>query len=87
MLKNLTGENLTGDLLSATLWGYFANHAVLGALSQPPARMIDQPDLSYGLFHLHAQPIKLYGTLTTRVEFKGLNLDIGHLRWSQANDP
>ncbi|MDG4551805.1 MAG: hypothetical protein P9F19_02950, partial [Candidatus Contendobacter sp.] len=59
-------------------------------LSQPPARMIDRPGLSYGLFHLHAQPIKLYGTLTTRVEFKGLNMDIGHLRsirWSKANDP
>ncbi|MDG4551148.1 MAG: hypothetical protein P9G45_12145 [Candidatus Contendobacter sp.] len=51
--------------------------------------MIDRPGLSYGLFHLHAQPIKLYGTLTARVEFKGLNLDIGHLRsirWSKAND-
>ncbi|MDG4551151.1 MAG: hypothetical protein P9F19_17420 [Candidatus Contendobacter sp.] len=52
--------------------------------------MIDRPGLSYGLFHLHAQPIKLYGTLTTRVDFKGLNLDIGHLRalrWSKVNDP
>ena len=26
LLKDLTGENLTGDLLTATLWGYFANH-------------------------------------------------------------
>jgi hypothetical protein len=52
--------------------------------------MIDRPGLSYGLFHLHAQPIKLYGTITTRVSFQGLNMDIGHLRslrWSQANDP
>ncbi|MDG4551150.1 MAG: hypothetical protein P9F19_17415 [Candidatus Contendobacter sp.] len=68
----------------------FTHHAVLGALSQPQANMIDRPGLSYGLFHLHAQPIKLYGTLTTRVEFQGLNMDIGHLRsirWSKANDP
>ncbi|MDG4595627.1 MAG: hypothetical protein P9F75_08025 [Candidatus Contendobacter sp.] len=79
ILKDLTGDRLTGDLLTATLWGYFAHHAVLGALSQPQARMIDRPGLSYGLFHLHAQPIKLYGTITTRVEFQGLNMDIGHL--------
>ncbi|CDI03587.1 hypothetical protein BN873_590037 [Candidatus Competibacter denitrificans Run_A_D11] len=26
LLKDLTGEHLTGDLLTATLWGYFANN-------------------------------------------------------------
>ncbi len=51
--------------------------------------MIDQPGLSYGLFHLAVKPNKLYGIVTTGITFQGLNMDVGHMRyirWSKAND-
>ena len=51
--------------------------------------MIDQPGLSYGLFHLAVKPNKLYGIVTTGITVQGLNLDVGHmryLRWSKTND-
>ena len=89
LLKDLTGENLTGDLLTATLWGYFSNHLFLARMAQAQAQMIDQPGLSYGLFHLAVKPNKLYGIVTTGITFQGLNLDVGHmryLRWSKTND-
>ena len=89
LLKDLTGETLTGDLLTATIWGYFANHLFLARLAQTQAQMIDQPGLSYGLFHLAVKPNKLYGIVTTGITVQGLNLDVGHmryLRWSKTND-
>jgi len=89
ILKDLTGDHLTGDLLTATIWGYFANNLFLARLAQPQAQMIDQPGLSYGLFHLAVKPNKLYGIVTTGVTFQGLNLDVGHmryLRWSKTHD-
>ena len=69
ILQGLTGDHLTGDLLTATLWGYFAaiqSHAVI-ASSQ--AQMIDRPALSYGLFHAQVRPNKLYGIVTTGITF------------------
>jgi len=89
ILKDLTGDHLTGDLLTATIWGYFANNLFLARLAQTQAQMIDQPGLSYGLFHLAVKPNKLYGIVTTGVTFQGLNLDVGHMRyirWSKTND-
>ena len=58
-------------------------------MAQTQAQMIDQPGLSYGLFHLAVKPNKLYGIVTTGITFQGLNLDVGHmryLRWSKTND-
>ncbi len=90
ILQGLTGDHLTGDLLTATLWGYYAaiqSHAVI-ASSQ--AQMFDRPALSYGLFHAQVRPNKLYGIVTTGITFQGLNMDIGHLRsirWVKDDNP
>ena len=90
LLQGLTGDHLTGDLLTATLWGYYAaiqSHAVI-ASSQ--AQMFDRPALSYGLFHAQVRPNKLYGIVTTGITFQGLNMDIGHLRsirWVKDDNP
>lgn len=90
ILQNLTGEHLTGDMLTATLWGYFASLQSHGAIAAIQARMFDRPALSYGLFHAQVKPNKLYGIVTTGITFQGLNMDIGHLRsirWVQDDDP
>ena len=34
ILKDMTGEHLTGDLLTATIWGYFANNLFLARMAQ-----------------------------------------------------
>ncbi len=90
ILQGLTGEHLTGDLLTATIWGYFAALQSHGAIASAQAQMIDRPALSYGLFHAQVKPHKLYGIVTTGITFQGLNMDIGHLRhtrWVKNDDP
>ena len=80
LLQGLTGDHLTGDLLTATLWGYYAAIQSHGAIASSQAQMFDRPALSYGLFHAQVRPNKLYGIVTTGITFQGLNMDIGHLR-------
>ncbi|MDD3761277.1 MAG: hypothetical protein PHO57_10670 [Acidithiobacillus sp.] len=90
LLKDLTGEQLTGDLLTATIWGYFASLQSHGAIAGSQAGVIDLPGLQYGLFHAQVRPNKLYGIVTTGIRFQGLNMDIGHvrsLRWVKDDNP
>ena len=90
ILQGLTGENLTGDMLTATVWGYFASVQSQGVIASTQAGIYDRMALSYGLFHAQAQPRKLYGIVTTGLTFKGLNMDIGHMRymrWVQDDNP
>ncbi len=89
ILNGMTGENLTGDMLTATIWGYFANVQNYGVISQSQANIYDRQALAYGLFHAVAQPTKPFGIVTTGVSFKGLNMDVGHvrsIRWYKGND-
>ena len=90
LLQGLTGDHLTGDLLTATLWGYYAAIQSHGAIASSQAQMFDRPALSYGLFHAQVRPNKLYGIVTTGITFQGLNMDIGHLRsirWVKDDNP
>ena len=90
ILKILTGEHITGDLLTASMWGYFAAMQSHGIIAASQAKMIDLPALSYGLFHAQVRPNKLYGLLTTGITMEGLNIDVGHLRhirWTQDDNP
>ena len=79
ILKNLTGEQITGDLLMASIWGYFAAMQSQGIIAESQAKMIDLPALIYDLFHAQVRPNKLYGLLTTGITMEGLNIDVGHL--------
>jgi len=90
ILQGMTGENITGDTLTATIWGYFVNLQSHGSVASVQAQMFDMPALSYGLFHAQVKPRKLYGIVTTGLTFQGLNMDIGHLRhfrWVKDDDP
>ena len=88
LLQNLTGEQLSGDLLTATLWSWFAAQESHQRLSQNTAGVISHPGLSYGLFHAVAEPIYSFG-IARQVKFPGVNMDIGHIRhqtWAKDND-
>ena len=90
ILQGLTAEHLTGDMLTANIWSYFAALQGQGFLASTQAAMIDRPGMSYGLFHAMAIPSKLYGQFTTGVKFQGVMMDIGHLRhlrWVTNDDP
>ncbi|WP_347486348.1 transglutaminase domain-containing protein [Vandammella animalimorsus] len=90
ILQGITGEHLTGDMLTATVWGYFASLQSYGAIAGSQAQVIDLPALQYGLFHAQVQPRKPFGLVTTGISFKGLNMDIGHvrsIRWVKDDDP
>ena len=90
ILQGITSDHLTGDLLTATIWGYFASLQSHGVIAASQAQMFDAPALSYGLFHAQVRPNKLYGIVTTGVTFLGLNMDVGHLRhmrWVKDDDP
>ena len=90
ILQGITGDHLTGDLLTATIWGYFASLQSHGVIAASQAQMFDAPALSYGLFHAQVRPNKLYGIVTTGITFQGLNMDVGHLRhmrWVKDDNP
>jgi len=87
-VEGLTGERLSGDLLTAVIWSWFAATESHSRPSQRAAGMVENPGLSYGLFHAVAQPVYSWGVVR-RVEFPGVNIDIGHMRnlaWSRSND-
>ena len=90
-LTGLSGEQITGDLLTATIWSWFAAAESHSRLSQNQAGVVETLGLSYGLFHAQAEPVYSWG-LIRKVEFPGVNIDIGHVRlqgWSkngQAGD-
>ncbi|OYD47744.1 transglutaminase, partial [Acidovorax kalamii] len=62
-LQNLTGEQISGDLLTATIWSWFAAAESHNRLSQNQAGMVENPGLSYGLFHAVADPIYSWGVV------------------------
>jgi hypothetical protein len=78
-LSGLTGEQISGDLLTATLWSWFAAAESHGRLSQNQANITENPGLSYGFFHATAQPIYSWGVVR-QVKFPGVNIDIPHHR-------
>jgi transglutaminase-like putative cysteine protease len=84
----LSGEQVTGDLLAATLWSWFASSENHSRLTRNPAGMVENPGLSYGLFHALANPIESWGVIR-KVTFPGFNMDVGHVRnltWAKDND-
>jgi transglutaminase-like putative cysteine protease len=78
-LNGLTGEQISGDLLTATLWSWFAAAESHGRLSQNQANITENPGLSYGFFHATAQPIYSWGVIR-QVKFPGVNIDVPHQR-------
>jgi hypothetical protein len=87
-LAGVTGEQISGDLLTATIWSWFAAAESHNRLSQGQANMIENQGLSYGLFHAIAQPVYSWGVVR-KVTFPGVNMDIGHVRpigWSKDNN-
>lgn len=87
-VTGLSGEQISGDLLSAVIWSWFAASESHNRLSQNQAGVIENPGLSYGLFHASVSPVYSWG-LARKVEFPGVNLDIGHVRnltWTKDSD-
>ena len=85
----LDAERFTGDVLTATLWGYFAGLQGHRRAVAEVAGMVDREGLSYGLFHATVQPIKLFGFVLTGVKMPGVLMDVGHLRsirWAKNGD-
>lgn len=88
-LSGLSADRVSGDILTATIWRYYVGLEHHGQVSKGPADVIDQPALSYGLFHAGAKPNKLFGVVTTSVTFRRVMMDVGHLRHlriSKTND-
>lgn len=89
-LKKFNIDSITGGVLTATIWHYFAGLQNHGAVISNAAEVFDFPALSYGLFHAQVRPNKLYGIVTTGVTLQGLNMDVGHLRhvrWVKDDNP
>jgi hypothetical protein len=87
-IATLSGEQISGDLLTATIWSWFAAADSHNRLSQNQAGMVESPGLSYGLFHAVAQARYSWGVIRS-VSFPGVNMDIGHIRnltWAKDND-
>lgn len=82
--EGLTGEQVSGDFLTAVVWSWFSAAESHGRLAQGASGAIEFPGLSYGLVHAVAEPQISWGVIR-KVTFPGINLDIGHVRiltWS-----
>jgi transglutaminase-like putative cysteine protease len=86
-VAGLSGEQMSGDVLTATIWSWFAASERNSQLSQNYAGIVENPGLSYGLFHSILNPIYSWGVVR-KVTFPGVNMDIGHVRnltWAKDN--
>ncbi len=86
--SQVTGDVIGGDLLTMSLWNYFATVDEGGRAMIATTRMIDIPALSYGLAHVDMDVQYSFG-IAKRAKPAGIMLDIGHLRnirWSKDND-
>jgi hypothetical protein len=79
VLDGVTGEKIVGELLTAAIWSWFASARNGHLLGQNSAGILENPGLSYGLFHAVAQPNYSWGVIR-KVGFPGVNMDIGHVR-------
>ncbi|AXQ29710.1 transglutaminase domain-containing protein [Solimonas sp. K1W22B-7] len=77
---DISGEQLSGDLLAAVVWSYLASIESFGYLAQKKTEMVDVPGLSYGFFYAMAIPIRGYGGIVRSLTFPGVLLDAGHIR-------
>jgi hypothetical protein len=87
-LAGITGEQISGDLLTATIWSWFVAASAHNSFNQNVAGMIESQGLSYGLSHGVARASYSWGVIRN-VSFTGVNLDIGHVRtigWGKNND-
>ncbi|MCA3080819.1 MAG: transglutaminase domain-containing protein [Rhodocyclaceae bacterium] len=82
---SLTGEKLVGDALTMGMALYLRTLENRALLARNQFAVVDLPGLSYGLLHSVAQPVKVFGLVTTAVKFPGLLMDVGHLRYVRAS--
>ena len=87
-VQNFTSDQISGDLVTAVIWSWFAAAESHNRISQNRAGIVENPGLSYGLFHAVANPIYSWGVVR-QVKFPGVNMDVGHVRnitWANNND-
>jgi transglutaminase-like putative cysteine protease len=77
--ETLTSEHLTGDLLTATIWSYFAAIESFGRIAQRQAKTVDIPGLSYGYFYANTEVAERWGVIHS-ISFPGMLMDVGHVR-------
>jgi hypothetical protein len=82
---SLTGEKLVGDVLAMGMALYLRTLENRALFARNQFAVVDLPGLSYGLFHSLAQPVKVFGLVTTAVKFPGLLMDVGHLRYVRTS--
>lgn len=78
--SNLTGEQISGDLLTAVIWSWFAIAENNNHVNKNNAGIVENPGLSYGLFHSVVNPIYSWGVVRA-VNFPAVNIDVGHVRF------
>lgn len=87
-MANVTGELFAGDIVTATIWEYFAATELVAKDARALWRVIDIPALSYGLAHLDLEVTSAFG-INQSACASGILLDVGHLRsvrWSKDDD-
>jgi hypothetical protein len=87
-VTGLTGEGVSGDIVTTTIWSYFTAVDHGGRAAKSTSRMVDLPGFSFGLAHLDIDVTYSFGFART-AKAGGVALDVGHLRairWSKDND-
>lgn len=87
-VSGLTGDGVSGDIITTTIWSYFSTVDHGGNASKGLSRMVDLPGLSFGLAHVDIDVTYSFG-FARSAKPSGILLDVGHLRnvrWSKDND-
>lgn len=79
-LSQITGESMSGDMLTAAIWGYHASIESFSRIAQKQAGIVENTGLSYGFIHKDVSPVEKYGVITA-ITFPGTLIDVSHLRW------
>lgn len=84
LYNGLSGEQMSGDVLSSAIWTWFSAAETHGWLTQAQANVVEKPGMSYGFFHASVQPIYSWGVIR-QVRFPGVNIDMPHQRALSAS--
>lgn len=84
LYNGLSGEQMSGDVLSSAIWTWFSAAVTHGWLTQAQANVVEKPGMSYGFFHASVQPIYSWGVIR-QVRFPGVNIDMPHQRALSAS--
>lgn len=82
--EGITGYDVWSTVQVGLIWSWFATIESQAKISALSSDVVSLPTLSYGLFHTTVTPVSSWGVIRAAT-FKGITLDVGHVRSAGAD--